>query len=716
MKRTIILGILWLLWAAAPGWCLGGEAPALVRIPVKGNPAQVSLPVYAHVQDAAGGEYVLAKASLPELAAAGWPHDVLDSQADGARYLQAYPRSSGARARAAGRFEILLDDGRMLLIKACGANEAEALAEMGFEVSWLPERPLDLAAPRFRPAAAKDKQALTANPWVQEMLARISTNTLSAAMNELTGPAPTLADGSYTNIRTRVTNSGRPVWRATAYMHEYFSALGYDTRYQTWTAGGYSNRNVVATLPGTTASSEIVVVCAHIDNMPSGATAPGADDNASGTLAVLTAAELFRDFRFERTVRFVLFTGEEQGLYGSAAHAAQAAAAGDDIAAVLNFDMIAWDGNADGALWINTRLTSHPAYAADRAIAAVFTNVVPVYGISNFVPEIVANGVDYSDHSSFWDYGYPAILLIEDDYDFNPYYHTTNDTANSLKWAYFAQAVRAGVAAAAHLAGLADRDPYDAVRIVSGPFATTSAVGHGTFVASHRSGALEGDDARDANATNAPASSMTNRLALRSRPGATNLWRDARPADSETILLAELVAVHTNATLTIPNRLRFDFIGGADTNGAYLVRVAIPGQYLAGGAAFACTTNLRELVAAGGFLDLPASIQVTNGAVYGTCEIRRLGVEREPALIWDMTDPSNAVLYVEGPPGIRTADAVEWTDTFTNWTALATATNRVAADSDNFSGGEEPISLGLPNPPPAGTPRFYRLRRRWLSP
>ena len=121
-------------------------------------------------------------------------------------------------------------------------------------------------------------------------------------------------------------------------------------------------------------------------------------------------------------------------------------------------------------------------------------------------------------------------------------------------------------------------------------------------------------------------------------------------------------------------------------------------------------------MAAGGFLALPASIQVANGAVYGTCEIRRLGVEREPALIWDMTDPSNAVLYVEGPPGIRTADAVEWTDTFTNWTALATATNRVAADSANFSGGEEPISLGLPNPPPAGTPRFYRLRRRWLSP
>jgi hypothetical protein len=716
MMRTLFHGILGLFCGAA-SICAGGEGTMLVRIPLSENPANVPLPIYAHQQDGAGGGYVLAKASLAELEAAGRPYEVLDSQAYGARYVRANYRSADVRAATAGRFQVLWDDGRRLWIKARSEGEAAALSEMRFETGWLPERPLNFDEPRFRLAEATAKAAMTASPLVQEMLARVSTNTLAAAMNELTGPAPTVADGSYTNIRTRYTSSGRPVLRATAYMGEYFSALGYDTRYQSWSANGYSSRNVVATLPGTTSSSQIVVVCAHVDCMPSGPTAFGADDNASGALAVLTAAELFRDFRFEKTVRFVVFTGEEQGLFGSAAYAAAAAAAGDNITAALNFDMIAWDSNGDGQLRLHTRQTSNSGYAGDRAIAATFTNILTVYGISNLAPIITTDGDTESDHSSFWDEGYPSIMAIEEDWvDFNSYYHTTNDTADKVNWSYYARFVKAGVATAAHLAVPVDRAPYDAIRIVSGPFATTSTVGHGTFVASHRSGAQEGDDAWDSNATNAPAAYMTNRLALRTRPGATNLYRDARPADSETIFSANLAAVHTNATLTTTNRLRFDFIGGTDTNGAYLVRIDIPGQYLVGGTSFACVTNLRELVVAGGFLALPASVQTTNGAVYGTCEIRKLGVERAASLIWDATDPSNIVLKVEGPPGIQTADAVEWSDTFTNWTRLATTTNRVAVDSNNFDSGEKPVSLGLPNPPPAGTPRFYRLQRRWLSP
>jgi hypothetical protein len=473
---------------------------------------------------------------------------------------------------------------------------------------------------------------------------------------------------------------------------------------------------VIASLPGTTASSQIVIVCAHLDDVPeNGATAPGADDNASGSLAVLTAAEVLRDFTFERTVRFVLFTGEEQDLYGSAAYAAQCTNAGDIIVGVLNLDMIAWDGNSDGVLWLDTRLTSNPGYAADRAIAAIFTNVVTVYGIG-LAPSIQANGEPYSDHASFWDEGYAAILAIEPDSDFNPNYHSTADTANTLKWSYYARFVQAAIGTVAHLAVPVDLAPFDAVRVVSGPFLATSTVGHGTFVARHQSGALEGGDRCDAGWSNAPVIPLTNRLALMSRPGGTNLYMDARPTNSETIFFANLVSVQTNTSLTTTNRLRFDFVGGADTNGAYLVRVVVTGQYVVGGATYTCVTNLRDLVSAGGFLAVPASLQVTNRAVYGSCEIRRLGVQREPELAWDSNDPSDPLLRVEGPPGIQVADAVEWSDTLTNWTALATLTNRIAANTTNFSSGENPLYPSTPAPPPDGQPRFFRLRRRWISP
>jgi hypothetical protein len=59
-----------------------------------------------------------------------------------------------------------------------------------------------------------------------------------------------------------------------------------------------------------------------------------------------------------------------------------------------------------------------------------------------------------SDHASFWQFGYPAILAIEDDDDFTPYYHTSNDRLASLSLDYFAEFVRAALASLAHLGGL----------------------------------------------------------------------------------------------------------------------------------------------------------------------------------------------------------------------------------------------------------------------
>ena len=696
-----------------------GEAPGqpLACLPLAGSPVDVPLPVYAHLQDAHGGEYVLVKAAMEDLKSAGLRYKILDPSTDGARYLLARYRSSGARARGYSRFRVLMDDGRRLLIRAGSHVDRTVLAELGFEVHELDALPQVFMASRFHVLGAKGAKALSVSPLVQDMIGQINTSRLAAAMNELTGPVPAVADGSYTNIRTRSTASGRPIQRALSYMAEYFDALGLQVTQRVWSAGGYSSRNVISVQPGTTASSEVVVICAHLDCVPeSGATAPGADDNASGSLAVLLAAEVFRDFTFQRTIRFVLFTGEEQDFYGSDAYAAQCKAAGDNIVAVLNLDMIAWDSNSDGRLRLHTRLTSNPGYAADRAIAAMFTNVVAVYGIP-LAPIITADGEDASDHSSFWDRGYAAILAIEEDYDdFNPYYHTTSDTAAILNWPYFARFVQASLATVAHLAVPVERAPFDAVRVISGPFVPASTVGHGTFVARHQPGALEGDDRYDAAWSNAPVIPATNRLVLMSRPGGTNLYMDARPVDSETIFFAHLVAVQTNASLTTTNRLRFDFVGGADTNAAYLLRVSVTGAYVVGGAAYHFVTNLRELATAGGFLAVPANVQLTNRAVYGSCEIRKRVVQRQPELSWDVEGLTDPLLRVEGPPGLHVVDTVEWSASLTNWTALAAVTTRVAASSANFESGENPLYPSTPASPPVGQPRFYRLRRRWISP
>ena len=90
-------------------------------------------------------------------------------------------------------------------------------------------------------------------------------------------------------------------------------------RYAHWNNGGYSSDNVEATINGTNESSdEIYIICGHYDTVSAG---PGADDDTSGTCAVLMAALIMSQYQFDHTIKFVTFSGEEQGLLGSAVYA-----------------------------------------------------------------------------------------------------------------------------------------------------------------------------------------------------------------------------------------------------------------------------------------------------------------------------------------------------------------------------------------------------------
>ena len=311
------------------------------------------------------------------------------------------------------------------------------------------------------PVAAQLNQAPTDfayDPRIAAMLTQVQTNTVLAFESQLIGDAAAVIGGVPYTITTRNTNSGIPIQQATQFVYEQLQQQGLAVSYHTWSAGGYSNRNVVGVLTGTVRPSEIVLITAHLDDMPSSGRAPGGDDNASGSVGVLLAANIMHQYRFARTVRFVLFTGEEQGLYGSGAYANAVAAAGDNIVAVYNMDMIAWDKVGAPTLRLHTRTTSNPGYASDLAIAGVFTNVVSAYGLNgSLVPIVDSDGESASDHASFWNKGYPAILAIEDDVDdFNAYYHTINDNLSHINLPYFTNFVRASIGTAAHLAQPSD--------------------------------------------------------------------------------------------------------------------------------------------------------------------------------------------------------------------------------------------------------------------
>ena len=712
----------WLV-VAAPAGAAESAAPLLARIDVSGSLAAFPLPVHAQLRDAAGRDYLLVRAAAADLEASGWDFQILDADAAGTDYVLAFEFRKGARAAAAQTgFQIVHDDGRRLVVRSSApAADVEALGLLGFQCRLLPTAPLDLALSAPAPARVAPKVAVSSNAWVAEMISRIQQTNLTVALAELSGVQPVAAGGSYTNIRSRYQTSGAGIRRATELAYERFHALGLQPSYQTWSAGGFSNRNVIGTLPGTMATAGIVVVCAHIDDMPTGATAPGADDNASGSVAVFAAAEVLRRYSFERTLRFVLFTGEEQGLYGSDAYAAAAKAAGETNLVALNLDMVAWDGNGDKVLNLYVR----PGIAAELDAAATFTNVTRVYGLATgVVGAVVQEAVDWSDHYSFNSYGLSAICLIEEDVaDFNPYYHTTNDTLARLNLPFFTHATKALVGAAAHLARPVQRLTFDAIRIQNGAFLAATNVGVGTFVARHETGAAEGYDARDAAATTATNPNAAW-LKIATAPYATNLAVDARPTDSETIFRGQLAVVKTNAgNLTCTNRLKFEYAGGADTNCAYVVQVTVDSNATPNRAAFACTTNLSQIVAGGGYLSLPGLSNVANGTVYGTCEISRRFVSRAASnvvLALPQFDPTGVTLSLPCQLGVRVADSVECTTNLfpaAPWVPLAAFTNDPVPDAAGFETGWTTAETNLDLSGAGDSPTFYfRVKRRWLAP
>ena len=293
------------------------------------------------------------------------------------------------------------------------------------------------------------------DPLIEEMIAQVDADTVYLYDGNLSGENEVTIGGQPYTINTRYSYSGEPVEKATQFVYEHFENLGLEVEYHNYNWAGYDLRNVVATKPGLTYPDDIYIICAHVDSISEWqhryTYAPGADDNGSGVTAVMIAADILSQYDFDCSVRFVTFTGEEQGLHGSHYYAQDAYNEGDNILGVLNLDMIAYDSDADSILELHAGTRS-----GSNSIANLFADVVDTYDI-NLVPEIITAGAtNRSDHASFWDYGYDAILAIEDWQDFTPYYHTISDQLSSLNIPYFTEFVKASVGTVASMAGLLD--------------------------------------------------------------------------------------------------------------------------------------------------------------------------------------------------------------------------------------------------------------------
>lgn len=241
--------------------------------------------------------------------------------------------------------------------------------------------------------------------------------------------------------------------QAGQYIYDFFSSHGIPVAFENYSVsyGGktYSTRNVVARISGQTTPERKVVLGAHYDSINSSSSqldkCPGADDNGSGTAAVMEAARCLSRGSFDCTLEFVLFSCEEIGLYGSKHQSQVDKAANAQIVGMIDLDMVAYADRMPEDLDVICNDAS--SSFGDRFIAGAAPYV------SLPMNKVVDASVTYSDHSPYWDQGYPAFCGIEDFWPVNPNYHKASDTISTLNFDFFTDVVRATVASAAVMAG-----------------------------------------------------------------------------------------------------------------------------------------------------------------------------------------------------------------------------------------------------------------------
>lgn len=266
-------------------------------------------------------------------------------------------------------------------------------------------------------------------------------------------------------------------------LRNHFSQLGLFMEEHTFAYSGTTGRNILGTFPGTGSAEKVVIVDAHYDTVNN---APGADDNGSGTVGVMEIARLLSRYPAKKTLRFIGFDMEEDGLIGSTRYVTNGIPAGEQIEGVFNFEMIGYyseEPNSQeipvGFDFLFPAATSqivanqyrgdfitNVANANSSSLGLLFSNsaqqYVPdlkvitlnVFGNGSVAPDLLR-----SDHAPFWLNNKPALMLT-DGADFrNECYHTPADTLDEkLNFTFVSRVVQATLAAAAQLAEIQHGD------------------------------------------------------------------------------------------------------------------------------------------------------------------------------------------------------------------------------------------------------------------
>lgn len=244
--------------------------------------------------------------------------------------------------------------------------------------------------------------------------------------------------------------------RALVHVEGALRSAGHAPRRLGYEVGGRTVYNLEVELRGRVKPAEIVVVGGHYD---SAVGAPAADDNASGVAATIALARAFAGKAPARTLRFVAFVNEEPPHFwtasmGSLVYANECKRKGEAIVAMLSLETMAYFSDAEGSqrypfpfdlLYPSTG--NFIAFVGNTASRGLTRDAVGVFRRSATIPSEGAAvpgfipGVGWSDHWSFWQNGYPALMVTDTAPFRNPHYHHATDTPETLDYPRFARVV-----------------------------------------------------------------------------------------------------------------------------------------------------------------------------------------------------------------------------------------------------------------------------------
>jgi hypothetical protein len=294
-------------------------------------------------------------------------------------------------------------------------------------------------------------------------ITKMPDSSYSGSLNPLTDQEKRLRDNLRQHVIQLAEKIGeRNVWHprqleaAAEYIEKMLENRGFDVSAQPYPARGITVKNLEVERRGFSLPEEIVIIGAHYDSVIG---SPGANDNGSGIGCILEVARLIADQKLKRTVRVVAFVNEEPpffqtSLMGSRVSAVRSRQRKEKVVAMLSIETIGYYTEAPGSQhypfpfsFFYPSTGNFIGFVSNLSSRTLLHQVMTSFRRhTDFPSEGVAapgwiTGIGWSDQWSYWQEGYPGVMVTDTAPYRYPFYHTGGDTPDKIDYERLARVV-----------------------------------------------------------------------------------------------------------------------------------------------------------------------------------------------------------------------------------------------------------------------------------